>query len=226
MVELEHVVKSYEGAGGGEVLCVLKDISLRVGAGESVAIVGPSGSGKSTLLNMIGALDVPDSGTVSLDGRNIAELDEKALARVRNVEVGFVFQLHHLLPQCTVLENVLVPTLAGATSGSRKDIEQRAGRLLEQVGLSEWAKHLPGELSGGQRQRVAVARALINKPGLLLADEPTGSLDRESAEQMGQLLVTLNESENTTLIVVTHSEELASRMSRVLKLKDGMLSDS
>ena len=224
MVELENVAKSYESAGGG--LCVLKDISLRVEAGQSVAIVGPSGSGKSTLLNMIGAIDVPDSGMVSLDGKNIAELDEKALARVRNVEVGFVFQLHHLLPQCTVLENVLVPTLTGAASGSRKEIEERAEQLLEQVGLSKWAKHLPGELSGGQRQRVAVARALINKPSLLLADEPTGSLDRESAEQMGQLLVKLNESENTTLIVVTHSEELASRMSRVLKLKDGVLTDS
>lgn len=223
MVELENVVKSYEAAGGK--LCVLKDISLRVEAGQSVAIVGPSGSGKSTLLNMIGGLDVPDSGKVSLDGKNIAELDEKALARVRNVEVGFVFQLHHLLPQCTVLENVLVPTLARAANGGRKEIEQRAEQLLEQVGLSDWAGHLPGELSGGQRQRVAVARALINKPGLLLADEPTGSLDRESAEQMAELLVTLNESENTTLIVVTHSEELACRMGRVLKLTDGVLAD-
>jgi ABC-type lipoprotein export system ATPase subunit len=204
----------------------LKDISLKVDAGQSLAIVGPSGSGKSTLLNMIGALDVPDSGKVIVNGKNIAEFDEKALAQVRNVEVGFVFQLHHLLGQCTVLENVLVPTLAGATGGQRKEIEERAEQLLDRVGLSDWAMHLPGELSGGQRQRVAVARALINEPALLLADEPTGSLDRESAEQMAQLLVELNESQGTTLIVVTHSQELASRMSRVMTLADGILMDN
>jgi ABC-type lipoprotein export system ATPase subunit len=223
MIELVNVSKSYEGAGGKEVLSVLRDVSLRVEAGKTVAIVGPSGSGKSTLLNIAGALDVPTSGEVLLAGADIGKLGDKELAKVRNVDVGFIFQLHHLLPQCTVMENVLIPTLAGQTTQSRSEIAQRAEYLLEKVGLTEWSSHRPGELSGGQRQRVAVARALINKPKLLLADEPTGSLDAESAERIGDLLIELNQSEGTALVVVTHSQTLAEKMERVLELKDGIL---
>ena len=225
MVELVNVSKSYEGPGGKEPICVLKDVSLTVESGKTVAIVGPSGSGKSTLLNIAGALDVPTSGEVLLAGTDIGKLDDKQLAKVRNVDVGFVFQLHHLLPQCTVLENVLIPTLAGQTMQSQGEIAQRAEYLLERVGLTEWGGHRPGELSGGQRQRVAVARALINKPKLLLADEPTGSLDAESAERIADLLIELNQSEGTALIVVTHSQSLAGKMERLLQLKGGCLTD-
>jgi ABC-type lipoprotein export system ATPase subunit len=198
---------------------------LRVDQGQSVAVVGPSGSGKSTLLNIIGALDRPTSGRVLFDGRDLGKLDERELARIRNRQIGFVFQLHHLLPQCTVLENVLVPTLADRNRVSSEDRETRATELLERVGLEDWSLHHPGALSGGQRQRVAVVRALINKPKLLLADEPTGSLDKDASENIAGLLVELNRSEEVTLIVVTHSVGLAERMDRVLTLSNGMLRD-
>ena len=204
MLELIDVSKSYDWPGQEGALSVLKNITLKVDKGESVSIVGPSGSGKSTLLNIIGALDRPSSGRVLLEGRELAGLDDDELSRIRNREVGFVFQLHHLLPQCTVLENVHVPTLAEKNGESRKAVEERASMLLERVGLSEWSRHRTGELSGGQRQRAAVVRALINKPKLLLADEPTGSLDKESADNIGRLLVELNRSEGAALIVVTH----------------------
>ena len=223
MLELIDVSKSYDWPGQEGALSVLKNITLKVDKGESVSIVGPSGSGKSTLLNIIGALDRPSSGRVLLDGRDLAGLGDDELSRIRNREVGFVFQLHHLLPQCTVLENVLVPTLAEKNGESRKAVEERASMLLERVGLSEWSRHRPGELSGGQRQRAAVVRALINKPKLLLADEPTGSLDKESADNIGRLLVELNRSEGAALIVVTHSVTLAANMGRVLELNDGVL---
>ncbi|HUT30929.1 MAG TPA: ABC transporter ATP-binding protein [Sedimentisphaerales bacterium] len=223
MLELIDVSKSYDWPGQKEPLSVLKEITLKVDKGESVSVVGPSGSGKSTLLNIIGALDRPSSGRVLLDGRDLAALDDDELSRIRNREVGFVFQLHHLLPQCTVLENVLVPTLAEKNGESRKAVEERASKLLERVGLAEWSRHRPGELSGGQRQRAAVVRALINKPKLLLADEPTGSLDKESADNIGRLLVELNRSEGAALIVVTHSVKLAANMGRVLELNDGVL---
>ncbi|MHC5060886.1 MAG: ABC transporter ATP-binding protein [Planctomycetota bacterium] len=222
MLELINVTKSYESPGGADALCVLKDISLKVEQGQSLAVVGPSGSGKSTLLNIIGALDYPTSGEVLFEGQDLSGLSEAQLARVRNREIGFVFQLHHLLPQCTVLENVLIPTLAGKAV---KSSQERASELLQRVGLEEWANHRPGELSGGQRQRVAVVRALINSPRLLLADEPTGSLDRESAENIFDLLVELNQSENVTLIAVTHSVRLAERLGCVLELGNGVLSD-
>ena len=223
MLELIDVGKTYESPGDTGNVCVLKDINLKHGAGESLVIVGPSGSGKSTLLNIIGALDRPTSGRVLFDGRNLADLEESELARIRNRQIGFVFQLHHLLPQCTVLENVLVPTLAGKNRSSIQQVHDRATNLLQRVGLKDFLMHRPGELSGGQRQRVAVVRALINQPKLLLADEPTGSLDREASENIADLLVELNQSEQVTLIVVTHSRELAKRMGRIMELTEGAL---
>ncbi|NQT04188.1 MAG: ABC transporter ATP-binding protein, partial [Planctomycetes bacterium] len=176
MLELINVTKSYQTPGNKDGVCVLKNITLKVTKGQSLVIVGPSGSGKSTLLNIIGALDRPSEGRVLFDGKDLAELNEFELARIRNRQIGFVFQLHHLLPQCTVLENVLVPTLAGKTHLSRKEIQERATNLLQRVGLKDHLLHRPGQLSGGQRQRVAVARALINNPSIILADEPTGNL--------------------------------------------------
>ena len=223
MLEIERVCKSYERPGQNGRLEVLRDISLKVGAGASVAVVGPSGSGKSTLLNMIGALDRPTSGRVVLDGQDLAGLSDVELARVRNHKIGFVFQLHHLLPQCTVLENVLVPTLADRGRAGSQEVQGRAMELLERVGLDDWLLHRPGELSGGQLQRVAVVRALINRPKLLLADEPTGSLDSKSADKIADLLVELNRSEGVAMVVVTHSAGLAGRMGRVMELSEGQL---
>jgi lipoprotein-releasing system ATP-binding protein len=225
MLELIHVAKKYESPGDKQGLSVLKDISLKVKQDQSLVIVGPSGSGKSTLLNIMGALDHPSSGQVLFDGQDLASMSEPELASIRNKEIGFVFQLHHLLPQCTVLENVLVPTLADKKRSSTKEISYRAAQLLERVGLKEFLLYRPGELSGGQRQRVAVVRALINNPKLLLADEPTGSLDKESSENIADLLVELNRSEKVTLVVVTHSLSLAERMGRVMELSDGLLKD-
>jgi ABC-type lipoprotein export system ATPase subunit len=209
MLELVNVAKSYRSPGFPDGVCVLRDITLRVEDGQSIVIVGPSGSGKSTLLNIIGALDRPTAGQVLFDSRDIAKLDETELAEIRNREIGFVFQLHHLLPQCTVLENVLVPTLAHKDRVLRKEAKVRAVDLLQRVGLKDHLLHRPGELSGGERQRVAVVRALINRPKLLLADEPTGSLDADASKNIAELLVELNRSENVTLIVVTHSLKLA-----------------
>jgi lipoprotein-releasing system ATP-binding protein len=196
-----------------------------LGQGETLAIVGPSGSGKSTLLNIIGTLDRPSSGTVRLDGQDLTELDEAQLASLRNRRIGFVFQAHHLLPHCTVLENVLVPTLATRERAEQEGAGQRARRLLDRVGLGARLDHRPGQLSGGERQRVAVVRALINQPQLLLADEPTGALDRAAAEALAELLVDLNREHGVTLIVVTHALDLARRMGRVNVLKDGRLAD-
>lgn len=222
MIELNEISKSYPQPGGGEIP-VLREISLKVQAGESLVVTGPSGSGKSTLLNIIGALDRPASGTVRFDGQELSDLTERELARLRNRRIGFVFQLHHLLPQCTVLENVLLPTLPLQGESARAGFAERASMLLEKVGLAERSHHRPGQLSGGECQRVAVARSLINAPALVLADEPTGSLDGENAEQLAELLVDLNKSEGTTLIVVTHSQELAGRMARRFALRDGRL---
>jgi lipoprotein-releasing system ATP-binding protein len=223
MLELVHVAKKYDSPGDKQGLSVLKDITLKVQPCRSLAIVGPSGSGKSTLLNIMGALDHPTGGQVLFDGRDLAALGEKELAQIRNKQIGFVFQLHHLLPQCTVLENVLVPTLADRKRPGTKEVSDRAEHLLERVGLKDFLLYRPGELSGGQRQRVAVVRALINNPKLLLADEPTGSLDKDSSENIAELLVELNKSERVTLIVVTHSLGLAERMGRVMELSDGLL---
>ena len=221
MLKLSGVTLRYD-SGGAVPVEVLKGVSLEVARGESLAIMGPSGSGKSTLLNIIGTLDRATSGEVVLAGQDLSKLDEAALATVRSRRIGFVFQAHHLLPQCSVLENVLVPTLANKES-DLKSAPERAERLLKRVGLGERMTHRPGQLSGGERQRVAVVRALINQPQLLLADEPTGALDRVAAEQLAQLLLELNREEGVTLIVVTHAPDLAHKMGRVLELKDGVL---
>ena len=222
LLRLEKVTKNYVAAGATPV-AVLRDLSFNIEAGESVAIIGPSGSGKSTLLNIIGTLDQPTSGSVWLDGRDLSRLNEQQLAAVRNQQIGFVFQSHHLLPQCSVLENVLVPTIADIRGHAGGGAVDRAEKLLKRVGLSERLHHRPGQLSGGERQRVAVVRALINQPKLLLADEPTGALDRNSAQGLAQLLVELNREEQVTLIVVTHALDLARQMRRTLELCDGRL---
>ncbi|MBI3416533.1 MAG: ABC transporter ATP-binding protein [Verrucomicrobia bacterium] len=223
LLELENVVKDYAGAAGGGRVAVLNGLQLTIARGESVAIIGPSGSGKSTLLNIIGTLDRPTSGRIALNGQNLGDLDETQLAVFRNRQIGFIFQSHHLLPQCSVIENVLVPTLACSDAATRRDAPARARKLLDRVGLGARLEHRPGELSGGERQRVAVVRALINNPPLLLADEPTGALDRAAAQSLAQLLIDLNREEGVTLIVVTHALDLAHRMSRVLELHDGKL---
>ncbi len=225
MVELVEVTKDYGEAGVATGLRVLRGIDLKIDAGRSLVIVGPSGCGKSTLLNIIGGLDHPTQGRVLFDGRDLATVDDYDLARIRNRDIGFVFQLHHLLPQCTVLENVLVPTLAGREGLAPKAARQRAEALLDRVGLKDHMAHRPGELSGGQRQRVAVARALINEPKLLLADEPTGSLDEATSDGIAELLIRLNRDDGVTLIVVTHSSKLASRVGDVMELHNGLLTD-
>jgi lipoprotein-releasing system ATP-binding protein len=241
LLELKNVTKQYAASGATTGVAVLNQLDLTVARGASLAIVGPSGSGKSTLLQIIGTLDRATSGDVLLDGKNLAALTDIEVAAVRNHQIGFVFQAHYLLPQCTVLENVLVPTLANPSPGlpatlSPSDGERdgvrgnqlesaaaRAERLLKRVGLGERLHHRPGQLSGGERQRAAVVRALINRPHLLLADEPTGALDQASATALGQLLVELNQEEGVTLIVVTHALDLAKRMQHVLELQNGKL---
>ena len=224
LVEARSVTKNYHAPDGGDEVPVLRGLDFLLDAGESAAIVGPSGSGKSTLLNIIGALDHTDSGEVKVAGRDLSKLNERELAAFRNETVGFIFQLHHLLPQCTILENVLIPTLV-RTPRDAGALAARAEKLLEAVGLKHRLGHRPGELSGGERQRVAVARALINEPKLLLADEPTGALDRVSATSLVDLLVELNHAQGLTLILVTHAQEVGQRMQRVLELVDGKLID-
>jgi ABC-type lipoprotein export system ATPase subunit len=221
LLKLINVTQQYET--GAAPVSVLRGVSLEVRAGESLAIIGPSGSGKSTLLNIIGTLDRATGGEVRFDGQDLRSLDDLQLATVRNLKIGFVFQSHFLLPQCSVLENVLVPTLAQKDGAARAKAPERAQRLLKRVGLGDRSTHRPGQLSGGERQRAAVVRALINQPQLLLADEPTGALDRAAAAQLAQLLLDLNREEGVTLIVVTHALDLAHKMARVMELKDGQL---
>ncbi len=216
----QGVSKTYPAADGGS-LQVLVDASLSLDAGESVAILGPSGSGKSTLLSILGTLERPTAGSVRLAKTDLLTLSEAELAAFRSRHVGFVFQDHHLLPQCTVLENVLVPFLADGVAG-RSEVAL-AEDLLERVGLGERSLHCPAQLSGGERQRVAIARALVRQPELLLADEPTGNLDRATAEAVAQLLVELQQERNSMLVVVTHSETLAAKMQRRAELTAGRL---
>ncbi len=223
LLELRNISKKYEIPSGEGHTTVLRDVSLQITQGESVAVVGPSGSGKSTLLNIIGALDKPTSGVVTFAGKNLADLDDAELSQIRNKEIGFVFQLHHLLPQCTVFENVLIPTIPPGLEKEDEEVQERARILLGKVGLEKHKDYFPAQLSGGEMQRVAVIRALINRPKLVLADEPTGSLDRESSENLGQLLVKVNKEEGTTLITVTHSIEIARLMDKVYRLQDGIL---
>jgi lipoprotein-releasing system ATP-binding protein len=205
----------------GEPLVVLRDASLKLEMGHNAAILGPSGSGKSTLLHIIGGLDKPTSGSVTLAGQDPAVLDEAQLARFRNKHIGFVFQDHYLLPQLTVLENVLIPALAEGPPNS--ETVSRAKQLLERVGLAQRLDHRPAELSGGERQRVGVARALLLKPVLLLADEPTGNLDRTNATSIGKLLLELQQQEQTMLLIVTHSLELAGLVQQRYEIDDGRL---
>ena len=218
-LDVRNVCKQYETRA--EALTVLKDASLEMSRGANAAILGPSGSGKSTLLHIIGTLDRPTSGTVQLEGTDPFELAEPELAKFRNHKIGFVFQDHHLLPQCSVLENVLIPALAeGRTTDAD---QQRARELIERVGLAQRADHRPAELSGGERQRAAIARALLRRPTLLLADEPTGNLDRATATAIGELLLDVSRAEQSILLVVTHSQELATVLDRRFELEDGTL---
>ncbi len=215
----ENLSKQYPTRG--EPLRILHDLDFELTAGENVAIVGPSGSGKSTLLHILGTLDTPSSGSVLFDGENPFTMDEQTLADFRNKNIGFIFQEHHLLPQLSVFENILVPTLASGKP-TEADIE-RAEKLIERVGLTDRSHHRPAELSGGERERVAVARALIKKPMLLLADEPTGNLDHENAQQIGELLLDIQRQEQMILVVVTHSQELSQRLDQQLELSAGQL---
>lgn len=206
MLEVANLTKEYPTPRGP--LPILSGVNLKFQRGDAAAITGPSGSGKSTLLYIVGALEPPTSGEVTLDDQNPFKLDESAMAAFRNQKIGFVFQDHCLLPQCSALENVLTPTLV---AGGGKDYVERAKKLLAQVGLSERLDHRPAELSGGEKQRVAIARALIREPALLLCDEPTGNLDRHSADNVASLLLDLHKQQETILIVVTHSAELAAK---------------
>lgn len=216
-VVFDHVSKSF-GA-----IEVVRDVSFDIHDGDFIAVVGPSGCGKTTLLNLLGALDKPTSGSIEIDGLDIAQLSEPDAAAFRNHRLGFVFQQHHLLPQLNVLENVLVPRLAGDWEEPPTTTQERATELLVKVGLQDRLHHLPWQLSGGEKLRTAVARALINQPKLILADEPTGSLDPASTDQVADLLLELNRDQGVTLLVVTHNHELARRMSRTLELKAGRL---
>jgi lipoprotein-releasing system ATP-binding protein len=204
---------------GRRELPVLRGVSFRLRAGETLAVVGPSGSGKSTLLHVLGTLERPDAGTVTLAGTDLYSLAEEALARLRNERIGFVFQDHYLLPQYSLLENVLMPALAFRRE--RAGARQRAAELLARVGLADRLRHRPAELSGGERQRAAIARALLNRPALLLCDEPTGSLDHATAAAATDLLFELQRQEGAMLIVATHNDELAARCGRRLQLRDG-----
>jgi lipoprotein-releasing system ATP-binding protein len=221
LIQLTHVSKSYTDPGSGARVPVLHDIHLSIEAGEALAIVGPSGCGKSTLLNILGTLDVPDEGEIIFDGASLAKATAKQLAAVRSQKIGFIFQLHHLMPQCSVLENVLLPTLA--LKAQPTDARQRAESLLEEVGLQDRMNWKPAQLSGGERQRVAFVRALINQPRLILADEPTGALDETSAAALTDLLLKLQKSSAVTLVMVTHHRAQAERMGRVLTIHEGAL---
>jgi lipoprotein-releasing system ATP-binding protein len=218
MLHVVHLSKEYPTARGP--LTVLSDVTFSLAPGDAAAIMGPSGSGKSSLLYVLGALEPPTSGTVTLDGRNPFQLAPPDLAAFRNASIGFVFQDHCLLPQCTVLENVLIPTLVARDGG---DEAGRARQLIAQVGLGDRIDHRPGELSGGERQRVAIARALVRGPRLLLCDEPTGNLDRAAADNVASLLLDLHRRQSTILIVVTHSAALAAKFPIRFDLNDRQL---
>ncbi|MBQ2180525.1 MAG: ABC transporter ATP-binding protein [Prevotella sp.] len=215
MIDIKNITKSFGS------LQVLKGIDLHINRGEVVSIVGPSGAGKTTLLQIIGTLDRPDSGSVFVDDIDVTNLSQKRLSDFRNKHIGFVFQFHQLLPEFTAIENVMIPAyIAGV---SQREAKQRAQELLEFMGLNDRASHKPNELSGGEKQRVAVARALINKPAVILADEPSGSLDSKNKEELHQLFFDLRDKFGQTFVIVTHDEQLASITDRTIHLKDGML---
>lgn len=219
-LHVHELTKEFDTRSGP--LPILSGVDLELNPGDALAVMGPSGSGKSTLLHVLGTLDRPTSGTVKLENIDPFALSEPDLAQFRNTRIGFVFQDHHLLPQCTVLENVLIPTLVNP-KGDPTELETWARELLDRVGLSQRLDHRPAEISGGERQRAAIARSLIHKPMLLLADEPTGNLDRTNARGVGELLLELHQSQNTILIVVTHSRELAEMLPRRMEMDEGKL---
>lgn len=223
IVQLRQVSKSYQASPQSPVQEVLRGVDLRIAPSESLAITGPSGCGKSTLLHILGTLDRPDSGTVTLFGEDASALDDAGLSRLRSNRIGFIFQLHHLLPQLTALENVLVPTLAGTDKPDRTAAAARARKLLDRVGLGAHTDKKPAQLSGGEQQRVAVVRALIRQPGLLLADEPTGALDAANGAALMSLLLELNAELGTALVMVTHDPKLAALMKRPLRIVEGKL---
>ena len=223
VLRLDAVHKQYESADRDPVP-VIKGITLTVNRGESIAIVGPSGSGKSTLLNILGSLDSPTNGSIQLDGQELAHLTEQDLASVRNKKIGFIFQSHHLLPQCSVLENVLVPTLAENGKAPAGAVE-RAKQLLDRVGLGHRLTHRPAQLSGGECQRVAVVRALINQPSLILADEPTANLDSKTGASILDLMKERNEQDGTTFLFSTHDGSVMERADRVIRLVDGKIAE-
>ena len=221
MLKVEKLTKEYSGPAGS--ISVLDDLDLEVAKGESVAIVGPSGCGKTTLLNILGTLDIPTDGSVSIGGHAVETMSVDERTRFRNRSLGFVFQQHFLLPQCTVLENVLMPRLAGDWEESEQATRERTASLLDGLGLGQRVDRMPYQLSGGERLRVAVARALANEPSLILADEPTGSLDPAMGEQVADLFAELNDQHQVTLVTVTHNAALAKRMGSVYVLKNGKL---
>lgn len=218
LLQLNAVTKEYPSPAGP--LRILNGISLEIQRGQAVSIMGPSGSGKSTLLSILGGLEPPSAGEILLEGKNPYKMPEQEAAAFRNRQIGFVFQDHCLLPQCSVLENVLLPTLV---STEKDDFEKRARELLDRVGLAHRIDHLPAQLSGGEKQRVAIARALILKPALLLCDEPTGNLDRANSDSVASLLLDLHQQQQTILVLVTHNEKLAARTPREFELTDGRL---
>ena len=215
MIDIQGITKSFGS------LQVLKGIDLHIGRGEVVSIVGPSGAGKTTLLQIVGTLDKPDSGEVVIDGVKVGGLNKKKLADFRNRHIGFVFQFHQLLPEFTALENIMMPAFIGGAS--RKTAEQRARELLRFMNLEDRASHKPSELSGGEKQRVAVARALVNNPAVVLADEPSGSLDSKNKEELHRLFFDLRDKFGQTFVIVTHDEQLAKITDRTIAMKDGML---
>jgi len=223
LLKLDEIRKSYGSAFAGNLREVLAGVNCELSEGESLAILGPSGSGKTTLLNIIGSLDYPDAGQVYFRDEKITSFSEKEMESFRNNQIGYIFQLHHLLPQCTLMENVLIPAMTLTDKAEKARRLERAGILMRRVGIWEVREQKPGQLSGGECQRTAVIRAMINSPSLLLADEPTGALDAENAEKLADLLVEINKTDKVAIIVVTHSKSLAEKMDSIYEIKSGRL---